>query len=310
MKKLNKTVRIAGIAGAISFLSLGLVGYSIESASAETVQNSLASVNQELQELSSQNSELQKAFNEAKQKKDDLTKIVEKRGAFLEAVKKAQGSIDSLPSGTDVESLKNDIKAAQDELVKLDSNPNRVDELTDSVNSTNDKIVAAGQARQAAIDAANKAAASKKASSTRVSNSSSSSGSSSSSKKSGSSSNSSRGSSSSGGVSWSVRVTNSGASQAAVDACSGGLTYYGTYYGAAYLPIHVNCGGARILSLQIGQTVHISGGGFDGTYRVTGSKNVPKGASSEQLRGLGPDAILQTCYTSGNLMRLIGLQKI
>ena len=98
--------------------------------------------------------------------------------------------------------------------------------------------------------------------------------------------------------------------QAAVDQCTGGLTYsppISDYVGKPYYPMHNHCGGLPILSLQAGDTVHIEG---VGVFTVVGSKDVTQGDSAEALLGLPGDALIQTCYSTGNKMRVVELASV
>ena len=93
--------------------------------------------------------------------------------------------------------------------------------------------------------------------------------------------------------------------QGTINRCAGSVWQdYGSY--GRVVAEHNHCGGAWILDVQTGQTVVISGYG-SGTYRVTGSKSVPKGASAAVLNG---GIWLQTCYFNSNSMRLVHLEKI
>jgi len=116
----------------------------------------------------------------------------------------------------------------------------------------------------------------------------------------------SSGSSSGSGYAWTTYVANSGG-QEAIDACAGGVTNYGNYGQFTYFPIHVHCGGSPILSLSVGSQVRISGGSYDGVYTVLSTKDVPKGATTAEFDGMGGSIMLQTCYRSGGMMRLVSI---
>jgi len=108
---------------------------------------------------------------------------------------------------------------------------------------------------------------------------------------------------------WSTYVANVDA-QAAVDTCAGGLTYspsVSKVLGQKYYPIHNRCNGLPILSLKNGDLVHIA---ELGDYRVVDSRNVKQGDTTAALKGLKGDSVLQTCYQSGDTMRVVGIQKV
>ena len=63
---------------------------------------------------------------------------------------------------------------------------------------------------------------------------------------------------------------------------------------------------ARALSLRNGDIVRFTGAAA-GAYRVTGSIDVPKGASADRLYALGTSMFMQTCYFGSNSMRIVGL---
>ncbi|GEL48066.1 hypothetical protein CHO01_31820 [Cellulomonas hominis] len=43
---------------------------------------------------------------------------------------------------------------------------------------------------------------------------------------------------------------------------------------------------------------------------MTNSRDVSKGASADAASGLGGSVLVQTCYRSGDLMRLVALTKV
>jgi len=110
------------------------------------------------------------------------------------------------------------------------------------------------------------------------------------------------------GVVWTTWVANSG-DQAAVDACTGGLTYWGSYYGLGYYPIHRHCGGSTILDLQVGQQIKITGGELDGVWTVQAAKVVQKGDNVSVMQGMPGSIVLQTCYNNTTDMRLVSLSR-
>lgn len=106
-------------------------------------------------------------------------------------------------------------------------------------------------------------------------------------------------------VAWSTWVANSGG-QGAVDACTGGVTrWHEDVEGKPYLPIHRHCGGTPILSLRVGDRVKVDGV----VYRVVDLRDVHKTGTIADLHGMGGEAILQTCYKSGPLMRAVGIAR-
>jgi hypothetical protein len=60
---------------------------------------------------------------------------------------------------------------------------------------------------------------------------------------------------------------------------------------------HNYCGGDIVLTMTLGQTVHLAGLGLDGTYIVTGDRQVFSGEQATvATANLTADVILQTCY--------------
>jgi len=106
---------------------------------------------------------------------------------------------------------------------------------------------------------------------------------------------------------FSTRIVNEGG-QAEIDSCKGGLTKMTSvtnYVGKGYYPIHNECGGAPILDLAEGSTVHIDGlGGFV----VVEILDVMRGDDASLIKNLAGDILLQTCHNSGNGMRVVALQ--
>jgi hypothetical protein len=108
---------------------------------------------------------------------------------------------------------------------------------------------------------------------------------------------------------WVTYVANSG-TQAEVDTCTGGLTYgvkqsrelERDYYG-----IHVSCGGAPLLRLNLGATIVVVG---LGTYKVVDSKTVKQGDSTDAVFDIHGEILLQTCYRWSDKMRVVGVSQI
>lgn len=91
--------------------------------------------------------------------------------------------------------------------------------------------------------------------------------------------------------------------QAEIDTCTGPvLSRYDT---GDVIGEHNHCGGAWVLSLEVGDSVTITGYRA-GTYTVTGAKSVPKGASISVLNFAS--LYVQTCYFHDDNMRLVGLE--
>lgn len=67
-----------------------------------------------------------------------------------------------------------------------------------------------------------------------------------------------------------------------------------------------NTNDARALSLRIGDLVTFTGA-VQGTYRVTGSIDVPKGSTVDSVDALGTRMMMQTCNFNSNLMRIVGM---
>jgi len=104
--------------------------------------------------------------------------------------------------------------------------------------------------------------------------------------------------------------------QDAVDACTGGLTKMpevGNYLtqidgkSKTYLPIHNECGGRPILTLEEGQKVMIDG---MGKYQVVATRDIVRGDKASALAGLPGTVLIQTCFDTGNQMRVVALMKI
>lgn len=106
---------------------------------------------------------------------------------------------------------------------------------------------------------------------------------------------------------FSTRIVNEGG-QAEIDACKGGLTKMTSvtnYVGKGYYPIHNECGGAPILDLAEGSSVHIDG---LGDFVVVDTLDVMRGDDASLIKNLAGDILLQTCHNSGNGMRVVALQ--
>lgn len=112
-----------------------------------------------------------------------------------------------------------------------------------------------------------------------------------------------------GTYAWTSYVANVD-SQAAIDQCTGGLTYSPDISGAlgkSYYAIHNHCHGMPILSLRNGDLVLIDGVGI---FKVVDSRDVSQGDTTAAIRGIGGQILLQTCYTTGSAMRVVGLDQV
>lgn len=101
--------------------------------------------------------------------------------------------------------------------------------------------------------------------------------------------------------------------QAELDLCDGTFTHT-DLYGTSQPPVwaaHNNCGGDVILPWETGQEIAVS---FDGTvtmYRVVETRDTPKkGATTEDLAGIGGELLLQTCYYGENRMKFLALSPV
>lgn len=108
---------------------------------------------------------------------------------------------------------------------------------------------------------------------------------------------------------WTTYVANSNG-QGAIDACLGGLSYntqISNYIGKAYYAIHNHCKGVPILSLKMGDLVLVDG---KGVYKVVDSRDVLQGDSTDAIAGISGSILMQTCYSTGKKMRVVGLVKV
>lgn len=93
--------------------------------------------------------------------------------------------------------------------------------------------------------------------------------------------------------------------QAALDLCQGWVWEDFGGYGNV-VSSHNYCGGAVVLGMSVGDTVRLAGNGA-GTYRVTATQRVKKGAPASVLQG---GLWMQTCYFDEVYMRLVRLTRI
>lgn len=75
---------------------------------------------------------------------------------------------------------------------------------------------------------------------------------------------------------------------------------------------HNFCGGDIVLDMKVGEIVHLSGADVDGTYVVTGDRQVfPGDDAIEATAGLDSPVLLQTCYWDVDQgMRLVALSTL
>lgn len=111
-------------------------------------------------------------------------------------------------------------------------------------------------------------------------------------------------------IAWRVEVTNNG-SQAAVDACSGGLTHftddaYQVPSNKAYYAIHRNCGGTNVLGLELADIVVIEGISF----QVVDTRDVADETAFWPVEEMPGNVLLQTCYETKGLRRLVSLELV
>jgi hypothetical protein len=107
------------------------------------------------------------------------------------------------------------------------------------------------------------------------------------------------------GVIWTTTVTNAG-SDAAVDACSGGLTSFTDIWldtGEPFWAVHSYCGGDAILELDIGQVISVDGA----HYAVVSVNDAPLFGSTNNMEGMEGDAFLYTDIITADTARLVGL---
>ena len=107
-------------------------------------------------------------------------------------------------------------------------------------------------------------------------------------------------------VVFSTYVANVGG-QIQIDACTGGLTdvtAVDQVIGKPYYAMHYQCGGAPILSLNIGDRLSVNGT----AYVVVDTRVVNDGDSTDAIVGVQGSAYLQTCYEDGTqTMRVVGI---
>jgi len=112
-----------------------------------------------------------------------------------------------------------------------------------------------------------------------------------------------------GSYHFATRIVNEG-EQDAVDLCEGGLTKMNSvsdYLGKDYFPIHNECGGAPILELETGHTVHIEG---LGAFTVVATLDVMRGDDASVIADLPGEILIQTCHNTGNGMRVVALEAV
>jgi len=107
---------------------------------------------------------------------------------------------------------------------------------------------------------------------------------------------------------WATYIANTGG-QDAVDECAGGLTDMSEVAhlrtNQAYYPIHNQCGGDPILDLELDDEVFIA---ERGKFTVVDTRDVERGDTTAALAGLPGSILVQTCYDTGTLMRVVALR--
>jgi hypothetical protein len=110
-------------------------------------------------------------------------------------------------------------------------------------------------------------------------------------------------------ISYFTYVANVG-DQQTINECTGGLTFYteiSDFVGKPYYPIHNECGGKPILQLKLGDLVSIH---QVGVFEVISLDDVVRGDTAIELLTMKGDAYLQTCFDTGDGMRVVGLGKL
>ena len=100
--------------------------------------------------------------------------------------------------------------------------------------------------------------------------------------------------------------------QAELDACQWVLLDMVASVPLPIVAAHNYCGGGIVLEMQPGDTVTLSGYGYDGTYVVTGSRDAWTGTdAASAVGGMDGDVVLQTCYWDDDgTERLVSLRRI
>lgn len=112
-------------------------------------------------------------------------------------------------------------------------------------------------------------------------------------------------------ASWSIGIGAFGW-QAELDACQWVLLDMVASVPLPIVAAHNYCGGGIVLEMQPGDTVTLSGYGYDGTYVVTGSRDAWTGAdAASAVAGMDGEVVLQTCYWNDDgTERLVSLRLI
>lgn len=90
--------------------------------------------------------------------------------------------------------------------------------------------------------------------------------------------------------------------------CDGRFIEMESYRISGVLPVyaaHNNCGGAVILSWELGDTVKVSGS--DALYEVVAERHTKKWDNIASLRGMEGELLVQTCFFGQNKMRFLAL---
>lgn len=100
--------------------------------------------------------------------------------------------------------------------------------------------------------------------------------------------------------------------QAELDACQWVLLDMVASVPLPIVAAHNYCGGGIVLEMQPGDTVTLSGYGYDGTYVVTGSRDAWTGSdAASAVAGMDGEVVLQTCYWNDDgTERLVSLRLV
>ncbi len=111
--------------------------------------------------------------------------------------------------------------------------------------------------------------------------------------------------------SWNIGISAFGW-QAELDACQWVLLDMVASVPLPIVAAHNYCGGGIVLEMEPGDTVTLSGYGYDGTYVVTGYRDAWTGAdAASAVSGMDGEVVLQTCYWNDDgTERLVSLRRL
>jgi len=101
-----------------------------------------------------------------------------------------------------------------------------------------------------------------------------------------------------------------------LDQCDGTFTEMRSYRRGGIPPVwaaHNTCGGDVILPVRVGDLVNVWRGRESQLYRVVDVRKTPKlWVTTDELRGLRGDLVLQSCYYGGSHrpMKFVGLEPV